>query len=91
MRRRIDPWTELRYTASSAIRVGGSPSAVALLAERCRWCSPDMGDYGLALNALKSLCLAWGRAPDNVECLFKAAVTAALAGVDTWDMARRVA
>lgn len=83
---RLDPWDELRIMARNAIAGDSSARGVGLQAGRCAYYTLDGTalEHAAAMNALKGLCLAWGRSPEPSAASLRAAIAALLNALDTW-------
>lgn len=88
---RLDPWDELRIMARNALNGNASARGVALQAGRCRYYTIDGAAqaHAAAMNALKTLCLAWGDAPAPALASVRAGVAASLDALDAWPREQR--
>lgn len=90
--RRIDPWTELTWTARAALR---GHASVAAAGEVARSCGYPMGEgvfkpHAQTMNALRLLALAWRDVPDEARLAADAAIAGLLDALDAWPHHLRV-
>lgn len=91
MRGKPSPWTDLQLAVRSHLNGQYSLAAVHEAACACFFLKPE-GDstaYALALNALKSMCMAWRDAPDQES--YRNAVRHLMQVIDTWPHGIRAA